>query len=257
MQASVPAAASGLFFVYCAAVAAAQEPERRNRVLAGCAVGVATVLAWVAAAPWPVAHDWIFPPLVLLLAYWTSGALYRAPSARWEARLMGIDGRLRVRALAGRAPRIVAEALEAAYVGVYPLIPIALALHLTQTPAPDVNRFWAVILITDYICFGMLPWIQTRPPRALEEGVPWRASVRRLNARLLGTASIGVNTFPSGHAAEALAAALLVIDAPAPVVAWMFLNALAIAAGAVFGRYHYAADAIAGYAVALAVWWIV
>jgi len=33
----------------------------------------------------------------------------------------------------------------------------------------------------------------------------------------------------------------------------MFFCALAISAGAVFGRYHYAADALAGWAVALAV----
>jgi membrane-associated phospholipid phosphatase len=125
-----------------------------------------------------------------------------------------------------------------------------------MTPRPDPDRFWAVILVTDFVCFAVLPWIPTRPPRALEAGEPWRSSFRRVNARLLGAASIGANTFPSGHAAEALAAALLVLDAPLPVVAWMFFNAAAIAAGAVFGRYHYAADALAGYAVALAVWWV-
>jgi membrane-associated phospholipid phosphatase len=66
-----------------------------------------------------------------------------------------------------------------------------------------------------------------------------------------------VNTFPSGHAAEALAAALLCLDAPAPVAAWMFFNAAAISAGAVFGRYHYAADALAGWLVALLVYALV
>jgi hypothetical protein len=34
----------------------------------------------------------------------------------------------------------------------------------------------------------------------------------------------------------------------------MFLNAVAISAGAVFGRYHYAADALAGWLVALLVY---
>jgi hypothetical protein len=34
----------------------------------------------------------------------------------------------------------------------------------------------------------------------------------------------------------------------------MFAAALAVSAGAVLGRYHYAADAIAGWAVALAVY---
>jgi membrane-associated phospholipid phosphatase len=100
----------------------------------------------------------------------------------------------------------------------------------------------------------MLPWIQTRPPRALEPEPPWRSSVRAFNRRLLGTASIGVNTFPSGHAAEALAVALLVVDGPVSVAATMFVVAGSITAGAVLGRYHYAADALAGYLVALIVW---
>jgi hypothetical protein len=35
----------------------------------------------------------------------------------------------------------------------------------------------------------------------------------------------------------------------------MFAAGLAVSAGAVLGRYHYAADAIAGWAVALIVYW--
>jgi membrane-associated phospholipid phosphatase len=100
----------------------------------------------------------------------------------------------------------------------------------------------------------MLPWVQTRPPRRLEPGPPWRSSLRFFNVRLLGETSIGANTVPSGHAAEAVAAALLVSDAPWPVAASMWLAALAVSAGAVLGRYHFAFDAVAGWAVALAVW---
>jgi len=36
----------------------------------------------------------------------------------------------------------------------------------------------------------------------------------------------------------------------------MFFNTAAISAGAVLGRYHYAADAIAGWIVAVVVWWL-
>ena len=111
------------------------------------------------------------------------------------------------------------------------------------------------MLITDFVCFGVLPWVQTRPPRALEAGDPWPSSFRAFNLRLLGATSIQVNTFPSGHAAEALAAALLVLGAPPGVVVMMFAAALAVSAGAVLGRYHYLADALAGWAVAVAVFW--
>ena len=151
-----------------------------------------------------------------------------------------------------RTPGRLVELLEFAYSAVGPLIPIALYLALRQGVSAD--RFWSVVLFTDYVCFGMLPWFQTRPPRSLGFDVPWASRWRGINIRLLDAGSVQVNTFPSGHAAEALACALLVTGGPDPVVAWMFFNAAAISAGAVFGRYHYAADAIAGWAVALLVY---
>ena len=254
MQGDAGLLGSFVFFTYCAALAFTLAPPARNRVLAGVATGLLLTGAWTAAPRFRILHDWVLPPLVLLVAYWTSGALFTAPTVRVEAWLASIDRRLGIRRLAAHAPRAIAELLELSYVWVYPVIPVSLAIHVLGTPAPDPSRFWSVILITDYICFATLPWIQTRPPRALEDGDPWRSSVRRFNLRLLGETSIGVNTFPSGHAAEALAAALLVLGAPLPLVAWMIASAAAISAGAVFGRYHYAADAIAGWLVAVVVW---
>ena len=77
-----------------------------------------------------------------------------------------------------------------------------------------------------------------------------------MNLRVPAAGSVQVNTFPSGHAAEGLVLALLTSGSPPLLAAWMFFNAAAISAGAVFGRYHYAAAAIAGWAVALLVWMI-
>ncbi len=249
--------ASGLFFGYAAGVAATLPRlpwSRRRAALTFTSAGLAlSVLA--ARQPFTaILHDWLLPPALLLLGYWTSGLLFVAPMPRAERLLVAIDDALRIRAIAARTPRPVAEFLELAYVGVYPLVPIALIIQVALTESPDPQRFWTVILVTDYICFGVLPWVQTRPPRSLEGSDPWHARFRRFNLRLMGAASIQVNTFPSGHAAEALAAALLVLDAPLPWVAWMFFNAAAVSAGTVFGRYHYALDAIAGWGVALVVW---
>jgi len=249
--------ASLVFFVYVAAAAVAPGRPRVRRLaplLAGTTAGFLFVLV-VSRAPYlPALHDWIAPPIALLLGYWTSGLLFDAPRPHQERLLIAIDDRLAVLDIARRLPKVAAALLEIAYAGVYPIIPIALVLHLWLVPAADPEHFWTVILLTDYICFAFLAWVQTRPPRALEAADPWLSPIRRFNLRLLGAASIQANTFPSGHAAEALAAALLVIGAPVPLVAAMFSAALAISAGAVFGRYHYAADALAGWAVALAVW---
>ena len=101
----------------------------------------------------------------------------------------------------------------------------------------------------------MLPWIQTAPSSARTRRAMAGPFPRRQLAPS-GSTSIQANTFPSGHAAEGLAAALLVAGAGPTIVTAMLLIAVAISAGAVLGRYHYAADAIAGWVVALVVWWL-
>ena len=250
-------AASAVFFVYVTAVTPlVPRLSRRSRLLAWA--GSLTGLAITAAAHFlpsrPLLHDWLLPPVLLLLGYWTSGVLFSAPMPRVEAALAAVDRWLEVEPAARATPRWLAEVLELAYVGVYPLVPLALAINVVAADGLDPERFWTVILITDFICFACLPWIQTRPPRALSAGEPWDTAVRRLNVRLLGKTSIHVNTFPSGHAAEAVAAALMVAAAPWPIAATVAVAALLVSAGAVLGRYHYAADAIAGWIVAVVVW---
>jgi hypothetical protein len=208
--------------------------------------------ASVALAADGVANVWVMPGSLLLIGYWISGLLFVAPMPRAEQWLVGLDRSLGIQTMATRCPRVIAELLEIAYSGIYPLVLVSLYVALRVGVSPE--RFWTTVLITDYVCFGVLPWFQTRPPRAFGFETPWRSAWRAINLRILAGSSIQVNTFPSGHAAEGLAVALLVVGAPWPVVALMFVAGLAVAAGAVLGRYHYAADALAGWAVALIVW---
>ena len=252
-------AASLAFFSYVLAVTTVMPGlTRRARILAalGSFVGLAIPLAAHAAPPTPLVHDWLAPPVLLLLGYWTSGLLFTAPMPRAEAALSAMDRLLDVEPAARATPRWLADVLEAAYVGVYVLVPLALVIHVAWADQPDPERFWTVILVTDYICFACLPWIQTRPPRALSPFQPWDTAARRLNLSLLGSTSIQANTFPSGHAAEGVAVALLVATAPWPIFAAVAFAGLLVSAGAVLGRYHYAADAFAGWAVAVVVWMI-
>jgi hypothetical protein len=252
-------AASLAFFCYVLAVTPVIPGlTRRARTLAalGSLAGLAIALSAHAARPTPFLHDWLIPPVLLLLGYWTSGLLFAAPMPRVEAAFSAVDRWLEVEPAARATPRWLADVLEAAYVGVYLLVPLALVVHVVSADRPDPERFWTVILVTDYICFASLPWIQTRPPRALSPVPPWDTALRRLNLRLLGSTSIQANTFPSGHAAEGIAVALLVATAPWPIFAAVAVAGLLVSAGAVLGRYHYAADAVAGWAVAVAVWMV-
>lgn len=250
-------AASVAFFLYVAILALAlPRLTRRARVLAAAGAGAGLLICAVARLQPAdgVLGGWILPPALLLLGYWTSGLLFIAPMPKAEGALEAADAALNVDRCATAVPRWLAELLEVAYAGIYLLIPLALIIHLSTSAEPDGSRFWTVILVTDYVCFAVLPWVQTRPPRASRPADPWVARMRSFNLKLIGKASIQVNTFPSGHAAEGLAATLLVLDAPWPLAESVAVAAVLVSAGAVLGRYHYAADAIAGWFVAIGVW---
>ena len=247
--------ASVAYFVYVAVVGLALPglPSRRRQLAVG-----ASVLGFALAAAATLAdgfwlRSFFLPLLLLLVGYWASGTLWIGPDPRIERLLAAFDRALGLSQLSGRLPRLVLELLEASYVGVYALIPIALLLHVGYAADPDPHRFWTVVLVTDYICFAMLPWIQTRPPRALEPVAQRASLLRSLNLGLLERTSIGVNTVPSGHAAEAMAIALLLMNAPTPIALVGWAGAILVSAGAVAGRYHYLVDVLAGWVVAAVV----
>jgi membrane-associated phospholipid phosphatase len=199
----------------------------------------------------------IAPLVYLLVGYWLPALIVETPDMRFEQRLLDADRRLfgadgLVR-FARRAPRAIIEYLELAYLLCYAVVPAGYAcLLLGGYDAGAIDRFWSVVLLAGFVCYGLLPWIPTRAPRAIEpsQGTP-RSMVRAVNVAVLKRASVQWNTFPSGHTAASLATALAV-GREMPVAGLVFgIIALSIAAGSVVGRYHYAADAIVGAAVAV------
>ena len=95
----------------------------------------------------------------------------------------------------------------------YLLVPLGFGVAYWLTPALDVDRYWTIVVAAELACYAMLPWIQTRPPRALRLHTAIedrRLAIHRLNGLVLGLGSIQVNTFPSGHAAGAFATAFAV-----------------------------------------------
>jgi membrane-associated phospholipid phosphatase len=196
-------------------------------------------------------------PLVYLLAgYWLPALLVRAPNPGLERWLLDVDHRLMGATGAGaferRAPRAVIEYLELAYLLCYAVVPIGYLWLVLAGFAGEADHFWTVVLLASFLCYGVLPWMPSRAPRAVEGGnLPKRSLVRRLNVAVLDRASVQWNTFPSGHTAASIATALAV-GAHVPLAgAVLGVVALSIAIGSVVGRYHYAADAISGAAVAL------
>jgi hypothetical protein len=245
-----------VYFLYLASVATlANIPIiRRMRVIA-TAITLVPVVVWLARFDhgWPLLARTIAPLVYLLAAYWTPALLVSAPSPIFEHWLTAFDSRwLRGRqfAFAARAPRWLIESLELAYLCCYPLIPAGwIGLHFLGD-VRDEERYWAAVMLAAALCYGALPWLPTRPPRSTEPDPVCRSAIRRLNLYALNKMSIQLNTFPSGHVATALAAALVVLSAVPLLGGLLMLVALAITMGSVVGRYHYAADALAATVVA-------
>jgi membrane-associated phospholipid phosphatase len=208
-----------------------------------------------------VVRDWL-PAGYLLAGYWLSGLYFVAPMPRVERRFLQVDRFLYRNGLASfvaRTPWIGLDLLEFAYLSCFIFVPSGMLILALTGHAASADRFWTIVLAGEFGSFGVLPWIQTRPPRDVEPPDPINTRgliVRRLNLYMCGTTSIGWNTFPSGHVAGALAAALAVSEVVPAATVPMFVAAALIAVSTVVGRYHYAVDAIAGALLTLSVWGI-
>jgi len=204
-------------------------------------------------------RDWL-PAVYLLAGYWLSGLYFTAPMPRIEQRFLTFD-RLLYRGgltrLVAVTPWPILDLVEFAYLSCFIFVPGGMLILAVTGHESSADRFWTIVLAGEFGSFGVLPWIQTRPPRDVEPLDPINTRglvVRRLNLYMCGRTSIGWNTFPSGHVAGALAAALAVSEAVPSAGVPMMLGAGLIAVSTVVGRYHYAVDGIAGALLTLIVW---
>ena len=238
--------------------------HRRGRILVVALVcaGLVGVLSQLRLQlPMRVARDWV-PAVYLLQGYWLCGLFFERPMLAVEHRLRRLDQRVfaftRLPALVRAAPRALLELLELAYLSAYPFIPATLGLLHAGGQGVETDRFWTAVLIAGFGCYGVLPWLQTRPPRSIEPAGPIDQrplALRRLNLAVLDHGSVRVNTLPSGHAATALAAALVGGQLMPDRLPGLVAVALAIAVATVVGRYHYTVDTVLGLAVGVAAWW--
>ena len=226
-------------------------------------------------APWlAAAHD-LFPALFILVAYRESGLLLAPDHAhrldqvfiQWDRALLG-SGFVRTVLVAG-APWLQ-HYLEFAYLLCYPLVPLGVAaIHFSSRrseaggPAAYGRRpmdvFWVPVLLATLFCYAVCPFFPLTPPRVLFGDLPGpqvAPLLRKLNFWLLDHYSVHACIFPSGHVAAVTAVALAVRKhAPRLGALFLFLAA-SVALATIYGRYHYAADAVAGALVGVAAIWV-
>lgn len=212
------------------------------------------VLSLALARVEPAVVHLVAPGAALLIGYWLSGGFFDRPQTGVERGLLAIDRRTRMPGRwLDRAPRWMLEALELAYALDYAVVGASVFL-VWPLGTFAVQHYWTIVLAAELISYAALPWIRTRPPRAIEPPGAFDVrpiAMRRFNRAVLHAASIQVNTLPSGHVAGAVAAALAVgMYRPAAGAALLAMSIL-IAYAAVAGRYHYLVDVVLGGAVAL------
>jgi membrane-associated phospholipid phosphatase len=255
------------YFGYLLVVALARPPWPRRRPAVAATLAALTAVWLLHLVPETgrtiAPRDWL-PAVYLLIGYWISGLYFVGPMRGIEARFMGLDWRVLGRDGPSTAvealPRAALELLEFAYVTCFLFVPGGLAILVLAGYRESADRFWTLVLLGEFGSFAALPWIQTRPPRVLEPPGAFDRRpllMRRLNRLQVDMTSIGVNTFPSGHVAGALATAIAVSEVMPAFAPWLLTIVAAIAIAAVLGRYHYLVDAVAGAALTLVVWVVV
>ena len=236
---------------------------RRGRFgLAAGFAAYAAISAWLAGAT-AAPVRFTAPLIALVTGYWLTAPFYERPSLALETWLRGYDDRWHVDRRSAALPRAIRAVTEAAYAGCYPFM-IAAAIPAFRHSPEAFAWHWTLVLAAELSCYVTLPWLQARPPRAVNSSPliypdsdadrdksTGKSFARRFNEALLDRLSVQATTIPSGHVAGPLAAAIsawMVAPAYGP---WLLAGALVITAATVIGRYHYAIDAVLGILVGL------
>jgi len=208
-------------------------------------------------------RDW-FPLPLLFMAYrqmgWFAPASHRFELERswivWDRLLLR---QWRLREIIEVLGPVVPSILELCYLVVYATPGFCLAVLYLNRRRDRVDRFLVPFLFGVLLVYGQLVFWPSEPPRTVfpgEDAPTVDTLFRRVNWWLLGGYSIHTGVFPSAHVSAAFAASFAMKRAlpERPTVGrYLMVYAVAIALATVYGRYHYAVDAAAGFVVALAV----
>jgi len=147
--------------------------------------------------------------------------------------------------------------LEICYALVYAVAPFVVAILYFEHRRERVNGVLFLYLLGTLLAYALFPYFPSDPPRVAFGGTDFpnfTTAVRRLNLWLVGDYGIHSSVFPSAHVSSAFSAAwalLAFLPERRRIGLGMLVYAATVAVAAVYGRYHYAADAVAGIAVSL------
>jgi membrane-associated phospholipid phosphatase len=210
----------------------------------------------------PAVAEWrdVLPYPFSLLCYREAGWLASAVvphdlESRWivwdRVVLDAWHGRAAIECLGAVIPTV----LEAAYLSVYIIGPLALGSLYFFQRREEADRLWTAFLMGLMLSYVQFPFWPSEPPRTVfpgQDSPGFVTPLRTLNLFLVGNYGIHSSVFPSAHVSGAMSGALL-LRRQMPERRWvgnaLLILAVLIAVATVYGRYHYVVDAVAGAAV--------
>jgi membrane-associated phospholipid phosphatase len=120
-----------------------------------------------------------------------------------------------------------------------------------------VDVFLSLYVLGTLLAYSLFPYFPSQPPRIAFPHVDAPqvfTPMRSLNLWILENGTIHSAVFPSAHVSSAFSAAWAMFYAlpQRKAYGWaMLLYAVAVSIATVYGRYHYAADALAGFGISV------
>jgi membrane-associated phospholipid phosphatase len=206
---------------------------------------------------WPVLHDW-YPILIALVLFEEVALLNHMFVDDWQDRhILAFESTVFPDPptvwLSRFASPVVTEVLAMGYFSYYLMLPgVALVLYRRRAMAAFSDLMAAGVLayLICYVIFVAFP--NEGPSHTLRElhtntfsGGPFWSMVALIQA----TGGVHGNAFPSAHAAGAVVALAYAWRHVRPLAVWMLMLVILMCVGAVYLRYHYASDMVAGVLV--------
>ena len=251
------------FFLYTSGLALILPLSSDTRVRTIC-VNVLVLAILHCLSRWNLSRHWrtvrdLFPIACVLLAYQQMGWFAQPHEAFdlerawvvWDRLLLADFGLQGAIELLGP---VLPGLLELLYVLTYVLAPSGYLILLACGRLDRADRFLALYAGSAVAAYALFPYFPSEPPRAVFPGElfpSYDTVFRKLNWWILGGAGIHTSVFPSGHVSSAFGCAfglLLALPERRAYGAAMTVVACGIAVATVYGRYHYAVDAVAGLA---------
>jgi len=243
------------YFAYVAIVASSFISPWKPLALLVAVLGV----LWAASTR----HSWfrdVLPLILTLVAFremdWFTPAIrhrqFEPVWIRWDRRLLHEFG---LRAAIERAGPALPFFFELCYLLVYSTGFVALGILAANGKRDRINRLWLAYLAGTLGAYALFPFFPSEPPRLVfpDADLPMVSLLRRLNLAILGNFTIHSSVFPSAHVSSAISAGWGLLATLPPQRRWMgwalVAYGLCVGIAAIYGRYHYAVDALAGIAI--------